>query len=162
MGGSSFLFLSLSPRSYGYSMEIMTQFILPFLSQHLPDLEQQSLDVGSVPVGMGLCRRGKKTRQTLDATRNYLLMSLRTFKPLPRSRNYLGSVEFVTVSPFSNNTCQSAYPNIRSSLILLLSPAPWLAEVWPGWQEAGAVGQASSQGNTIAESFWSKETFKTC
>ena len=39
---------------------VSTSSILPLLSQHLPDLEQQSLDVGSVLVGMGLCRREAK------------------------------------------------------------------------------------------------------
>lgn len=41
-------------------MEIVTQYILSSLSQHLPDLEQQSLNVGSVSVRMGLCRREAK------------------------------------------------------------------------------------------------------
>lgn len=131
VGGSSFLFLSLSPRSYGCSMEIMTQYTLPFLSQHLPDLEQQSLDVGSVSVGMGLCRR--------EANRDDKhLMQLETLSCChwgpsslcPEAEIILGPVEFVMVSPFCVNTCQSAYLTFSTPLILLLSPAAWLAEIF--------------------------------
>lgn len=70
VGGSCFSFPSRSPRSYGCSMGLLTQYILPLLSQHLPDLEQQSLDVGSMLVDVDMCRRGKTRWQILDANRS--------------------------------------------------------------------------------------------
>lgn len=130
VGGSSFLSPSLSPRSYGCSMKIMTQYILPFLNQHLPDLEQQSLDVCSVLVGMGLCRREAKR----DDKHLMLLetLSWHHWGPsslCPEAEVILGPVELVIISPFCVNTCQSAYLNFPTPLILLLSPAAWLAEI---------------------------------
>lgn len=61
----------------------LTQYILPLISQHLPDLEQQSLDVGSMSVDMGMCRREAKRDDKYLMPLETLLTSLKTFQTLP-------------------------------------------------------------------------------
>lgn len=61
----------------------LTQCILPLISQHLPDLEQQSSYVGSMLVDTGMCRREAKGDDKYLMPLETLLTSLRTFQTLP-------------------------------------------------------------------------------
>lgn len=156
VGGSLFWFPSLSPRSCRCSMGITSQYILLLLSQHLPDLEQQSLDGGSVSVGTGLCRREEK-RDDKHLTRLEIL-SWRHQGPsslCPEAEIILGLflwflLPVLTLVKALISTSLLLQSSSSSSLLL----PGWQRSASPGWQEAGAaltVSQASSQGNKIKQ-----------